>query len=72
MPFSKTVQRNHMKFGENIAPNSSCLSPTLGAISCFSFGVESILLSSFRSPFKCTVDKELETLITLHSNMLCD
>ena len=35
--FSITVQRNHMRFGGIVAPNSGCLSLTLGLCSSFSF-----------------------------------
>ena len=54
--FSITVQRNHMRFGGIVAPNSACLSLTLGLYSSFSFGVVSVLLSRFDAPFKCTAD----------------
>ena len=57
--FSITVQRNHMRFGGIVAPNSGCLSPTLGLCSSFTFGVVSVLLSRFNIPFKCTVNKTL-------------
>ena len=57
--FSITVQRNHMTFGGIVAPNSGCLSLTLGLCSSFSFGVVSVLLSRFDAPFKCTVNKML-------------
>ena len=57
--FSITVQRNHMRFGGIVAPNSVYLSLTLGPCSSFSFGVVSVLLSRFGSLFKCTVDKNL-------------
>ena len=55
--FSITVQRNRIRFGGIIAPNSGCLSLTLEPCSSFSFGVVSVLLSRFDSPFKCTVKK---------------
>ena len=54
--FSLTVQRNHMRFGGIVAPNSSCLGLTLGLCSSFGFGVVSVLLSRFDAPFKCTAD----------------
>ena len=57
--FSITVQRNHMRFGRIVAPNSGCLSLTLELCSSFSFGVVSVLLSRFDAPFKCTVNKTL-------------
>ena len=57
--FSITVQRNLMKFGGIVAPNSGCLSLTLGPCSSFGFGVVSVLLSRFDVPFKCTVNKTL-------------
>ena len=54
--FSITVQRNDMRFGGIVAPNSSCLSLTLGPCSSFRFDVVSVLLSRFDTPFKCTAD----------------
>ena len=54
--FSISVQQNHMKLGGVVAPNSGCLSLTLGLCSSFSFGVVSVLLSRFEAPFKCTAD----------------
>ena len=57
--FSITVQRNHMRFGGIVAPNSGCLILTLGLCSSFSFGVVSVLLSRFDATFKCTVNKTL-------------
>ena len=57
--FSITVQRNDMRFGGIVAPNSGCLSLTLGLCSSFSFGVVSVLRSRFDSLFKCTVNKKL-------------
>ena len=57
--FSITVQWNHMRFGGTVAPNTSCLSLTLGPCSSFSFGVVNVLLSRFDAPFKCTVNKTL-------------
>ena len=57
--FSITVQRNHMKFDGIVAPNSGCLSLTLGPCSSFGCGVVSVLLYRFDVPFKCTVNKTL-------------
>ena len=57
--FSITVLRNHMIFGGIVAPDSGCLSLTLGLCSSFSFGMVSVLLSRFDAPFKCTVNKAL-------------
>ena len=57
--FSITVQRIDMRFGGIVAPNSACLSLTLGPCSSFSFGVVSVLLTRFDSLFKCTVNKKL-------------
>ena len=57
--FSVTVQRNHMRVGGIVAPNSGSLSLTLGPCSSFSFGVVSVLLSRLDSLFKCTVNKPL-------------
>ena len=54
--FSITVQRNHMRFGGIVAPNSGCLRLSLGLCSLFTFGVGSLLLHRFDGPFKCTVD----------------
>ena len=54
--FSITVQRNHMRFGGIVAPNSGYLSLTLGPCSSFGFGVVSVLFSRFDAPFKCTAD----------------
>ena len=48
-----------MRFGGIVAPNSGCLSLTLRLCSSFSFGVVSVLLSSFAAPFKCIVNKTL-------------
>ena len=45
-----------MRFGGIVAPNSGCLSLTLGLCSSFSFGMVSVLLSSFDAPLKCTVN----------------
>ena len=55
--FSITVQQNDMRFGGIVAPNSGCLSLTLGPCSSFNFDVVSVLLSRFDSLFKCTVNK---------------
>ena len=66
------MQRNTTKFGVVIAANSSCLHLDLDLSSSFRFGVVSVLLSRFDAPFKCTADKELQTLITPHSKVLCD
>ena len=57
--FSVAVQRNHMRFGGIVAPNSDCLSLILGLCSSFSFGVVRVLLFRFNTPFKCTVNKTL-------------
>ena len=57
--FSITVQRNHMRFDGIVAPNSGCLSLTLGLCSFFGFVVVNVLLSRFDAPFKCTVNKTL-------------
>ena len=54
--FSITVQRNHLRFGGVVGPNSDYLSRTLGPCSSFSFGIVSVLLSRFDAPFKCTAD----------------
>ena len=59
-----------MKFGVGITPYSSCISLILGHRSCFSFGVEKVLVLRFVCPFKCTVEKQLQTLITPHSKVL--
>ena len=59
MAFLHTVQRNHMRFGGIVAPNSGCLNLTLGLCSSISFGVVSVLLSRFDAPLKCTVNKTL-------------
>ena len=61
-----------MRFGGIVAPNSGCLSLTLGLCSSFGFGVVSVLLSRFDGPFKCTVNKTLYMLITPCSNVLCN
>ena len=57
--FSITMQRNRMKFGGIIAPNSGCLTLTLELCSFFRFGVVSVLLFRYDSLFKCTVNKKL-------------
>ena len=57
--FSLTVQRNRIRFGGIVAPNTSCLSLTLGPCSSFTFGVVSVLLSRFDSLFKCIDNKKL-------------
>ena len=57
--FSITMQRNRMKFGGIVAPNSGSLNLTLEPCSSFSFGVVSVLLSRFDSLFKRTVNKKL-------------
>ena len=57
--FSIIVQWICVKFGVVIEPNSACFSLLLGDWSFFSFGVDSVLVSRFVSPFKCTVDKKL-------------
>ena len=61
-----------MKFCVLVAGNSGSLCISLGLCSSFSFGVVSILLLRFGSPFKCTVDKKLQMLITPYSNELCN
>ena len=59
-----------MKFSVVIEPNSTCFSLLLGDYTFFSFGVENVLVSRFVSPFKCTVDKKLLTLITPYLKVL--
>ena len=54
--FSITVQQNHVTFGGIVAPNSDCVSLSLGLWSLFIFGVGSLLLHRFDAPFKCTVE----------------
>ena len=61
-----------MKFGVNVATNSACAHLSLGLCSLFTFGVGNLLLHRFDAPFKCTVDKRLQMLITPHSNVLCN
>ena len=68
--FSITVQRICMIFGVGIAPNSGCTSLLLGHCCSFSFGAEKVLVPRFVRPFKCTVEKQLQTLITPHSKVL--
>ena len=48
-----------MKLGVLVAGNSGSLCISLGLCNSFIFGVVSILLLRFLSPFKCTVDKKL-------------
>ena len=60
-----------MKFGVNIATNSDCVSLSLGLCSLFTFGIGSVLLHRSDAPFKCTVEKKLQTLTTPYSNVLC-
>ena len=60
-----------MRFGWIVAPNSGCVRLNFGLCSAFSFGVVSVLLSRFDAPFKCTVNKTLQTLTTPYSNVLC-
>ena len=59
-----------MEFGVVIEPNSACFSLFLRDSSFLSFDVENALVSRFVSPFKCTVDKKLYTLITPYSKEL--
>ena len=61
-----------MKLGVLVAANCDSLCISMGLCSSFSFGVVSILLLRFGSPFKCTVDKKLQTLIAPYSNVLCN
>ena len=61
-----------MKFGVNVATNSDCVSLSLGLCRLFTFGIGSLLLHRFDAPFKCTVDKILQMLITPYLNMLCN
>ena len=69
---SLTVQRICMKFGLAVAHNSGCLNLLLEHWSSFPVGAESILFTTFVSLFKCTVNKEIETLVTPHSKVLCN
>ena len=57
--FSIIVQRIFVKFDVVIEPNSACFSLLLGDWSFFSFGIDTVLVSIFVSPFKCTVDKNV-------------
>ena len=61
-----------MKFWVIVGTNSDCVSLSLGLGSLFTFGVGCFLLHRFDGPFKCTVDKRLQTLITPYSNVLCN
>ena len=61
-----------MKFGLPVVHNNDCLILILGHCSSFRVGVESVLASTDLSLFKCTVNKELQTLITPHSKVLCE
>ena len=61
-----------MKLGVLVVGSSGSLCISLGLCSSFSFGVVSILLLGFCSPFKCTAEKKLQTLITPYSNVLCN
>ena len=61
-----------MKFGLPVAPISGCLILSLGHCSAFRVGVESVLASTDLSLFKCTVNKELQTLTTPYSKVLCE
>ena len=61
-----------MKLGVIVATNSDCVSLSLGLCSLFTFGVGRLLLHRFDTPFKCTVDQKLLTLITPYSNVLCN
>ena len=59
-----------MKFGVGITPNSGCISLSLGYRSSLSFGAAKVLVPRSVRPFKCTVEKQLQTLITSHSKVL--
>ena len=48
-----------MKLGVLVAADSGSLLISLSPNSSFKFGVISVLLLRFYSPFKCTVDKKL-------------
>ena len=48
-----------MQLGVLVAGSSGSLCISMGLCSSFSFGVVSILLLRFQSPFKCAVDKKL-------------
>ena len=54
--FSITVQRNEMRFGGIVAPNSCCVITTLGPCSSFRYDAVIVLLSRFDVPIKCTAD----------------
>ena len=70
--FSTTVQRNCIKFGSLITPDSDSFSLTLHHCSSFSFGIANVYNHQISSPFKRTVDIKLETLITPHLKVLCN
>ena len=70
--FSPTVQRNCMKLGRLVAPDSGCLNPILWHSRSFRFGAENVLVFRFTPLIKCTVDRTLQTLITPHSKVLCN
>ena len=70
--FSVTMERNEMKFGGIIAPNSGSLNLNWGPCSSCGFGVVNVLLSRFDVLFKCSADSTLQMLITLCSNKLCN
>ena len=61
-----------MKLCVHVATNSDCARLLLGLCSFISFGVGKLLVVRFYVPFKCTVDKKLQTLITLYTNVLCN
>ena len=61
-----------MKICVNIATSSDCVNLNLGACSLISFGVGCLMVARFYVPFKCTVDKKLQTLITPYTNVLCN
>ena len=61
-----------MKLGVVIAANSVTVSLNLGRCSSFRFCLVSVLLLRFVPPFKCTGEKNLQTLITPHSKVLCN
>ena len=69
---SLTVQQICMKFGLAVAHNSGCLNLLLEHWSSFRVRVASISFSTFVSLFKCTVHKDIETLVTPHSKVLCN
>ena len=70
--FSITAQRNRIKLGTPIAPDSGYLNLILWHCSSFKFSAENILVFRFTPQFKCTVDKKVQMLITPHSKVLCD